>query len=963
MAGISQEVLPKDVLPALARNVYVLGYRLGGVTEYLLLLQRYVSQARELQALAGPNGEIRVTSCQDAGNLLQVLGYHMHSACGQNDVSLAAFNPERAFLTIDSGFPLTRLEEALQSNTPFSYPYASTAVPVLLNSSDWMNLGASKKLPNPSLLDLLLRDPQVARLYWAFAKIDPETRADLVESVGLWNLLSNADVLDFYGSQICIRSGKVLVPGGPSAESGWKDLVGASPDSAKDFVLRLLAQDRGWLAAYYDTLARVDQVQQAHLTSSPRLEHLYKSFREPEPHAYAARSAFRQAPALLVLFTRQRWQPNGEPIIPGYPDMWNQIVGKHAHHWNNPEHVLEGMVYYARQETDSGPTQIYLALSQLNSERAPQKSLSPETMLLLARNYAQFSGWYPVFSEFPELDDVSISRFINTAAALNRISNQQLRGNALGLFQANLGLWQILARQGEIPKSEFGPSWQRVMTPFDKVTSSTQLVDAGYKSLGEVVLAATGKSSFSQDEIIDLLAGPPQKNPPGERIRNELATRMRTVVDDQRLTSLDTLKELNHGLIEMAHGAPATKEMISLAGDLREFEMPRRIFTESEKAEWAPGVFSQHHAELQMHTDLTKVIQQPNSPSKLEAARGELAPFLRDTLVGLNYAYYEPPGSQILHINPLFVRSHDFAAETVAGDVYLWQPSSLFGVGAPAGGGAYLVGSLADLPYVLAASEQDFIAPEYVQALIWQELVPSLLSGATVSRWWNVGPHELHAVALYQQAGEDILSAAVDNQQLREKVIAIFSNKMSPRRLAEVEQAFQSRDIADEIPRLLPSDTFYLAAEFRQSFPKETATWGSASQALDKLSHQYPTEVSLERISKDFGIPHPALAQTYGRELLDVKPFPAFSGYSTRLFGESWNSTNLYWARLADQRNYQPATLNVLSPQLTRLMISKIFASDYEDWPAVVRAMHDTGDAFLQGKLAIEPAEETTAQR
>ena len=78
-------------------------------------------------------------------------------------------------------------------------------------------------------------------------------------------------------------------------------------------------------------------------------------------------------------------------------------------------------------------------------------------------------------------------------------------------------------------------------------------------------------------------------------------------------------------------------------------------------------------------------------------------------------------------INPLFVRSHDFSGDTVAGVEQVWQASQLFGEGSPAGGGAHLVGSLADLPYVLAEVEQDFIAPENVQALIWRELVPGSL--------------------------------------------------------------------------------------------------------------------------------------------------------------------------------------------------------------------------------------------
>ena len=94
--------------------------------------------------------------------------------------------------------------------------------------------------------------------------------------------------------------------------------------------------------------------------------------------------------------------------------------------------------------------------------------------------------------------------------------------------------------------------------------------------------------------------------------------------------------------------------------------------------------------------------------------------------MGLNYAYYEPPGAQLLHNNPLFVRSHDFSGETIMGVTQLWQASELFDQGSPAGGGAYLVGSLAELPYVLASTEEDFIAPKNVQALIWKEVAANL---------------------------------------------------------------------------------------------------------------------------------------------------------------------------------------------------------------------------------------------
>ncbi len=120
-----------------------------------------------------------------------------------------------------------------------------------------------------------------------------------------------------------------------------------------------------------------------------------------------------------------------------------------------------------------------------------------------------------------------------------------------------------------------------------------------------------------------------------------------------------------------------------------------------------------------------------------------LVPFLRDTLVGLNYAYYEPPGAQILHNNPLFVRSHDFSGEMAMGGEQSWRVPHVFGSGLPAGGGAHLAGSLADLPFVLAEAEQDFIVPENVQALIWHELVPGLVCSATLPRWWGVTPERI----------------------------------------------------------------------------------------------------------------------------------------------------------------------------------------------------------------------------
>ncbi len=59
----------------------------------------------------------------------------------------------------------------------------------------------------------------------------------------------------------------------------------------------------------------------------------------------------------------------------------------------------------------------------------------------------------------------------------------------------------------------------------------------------------------------------------------------------------------------------------------------------------------------------------------------------------------------------------------------------------------------------------------------------------------------------------------------------------------------------------------------------------------------------------------------------------------------------MYWARLADEQGYSPVMLNRLVPELTRRMVEKIFATDIEDWPALLRATRETGDEFRKGKM------------
>jgi hypothetical protein len=972
MAAISQQARADEVLPLLAHNVAVQGYlydrkrRNPHPTKYLTLLRDYVKQARELSALAGPRQVIRISSCDQAGPLLRTLGYELATPCGP-DTTLATADPERAFLTDDSGFPLTSLEQTMRGGEPFEYGFGSFQVPVMFTQGDWKALDSNKK---DDLLDALLLDPRLARLYWALSRIDRNTRNFLRKSPGINNLLPLAAVLDFYGDQITIQLGRVVVPGGKGVDVAWAQLVGASPDSPGQFVTHLLTKDEGWLAAYFDALSRVDPRQQLYFSQPRTLQRFYKALVGKSSSPGPARPVFRPDAGMLLLASQVRFDASGRPEIPGNLAVWKQALtdfrredhsklirewARRAAKWNSPEELLESMFAFSRLSPDTGPLQAYLSINGIDCSRSPKTRLAPGTVSLLADNFKKFGDQYLTFSEFP-LSDASIAHFIKVAEAIDEIHDSGLRSNSVGIFQANVELWKILARQREIPAAKWDESWQGVVRPFSGIKSSAQLYDAARASFHVLLQASADKTSLSQDQFIDLLAGPEQTTAEGRQVRTGLANKIRLMMAAQRLVSLDTLFELGDGLEQIARGKSPSRPMLPLAAQLHRFQLPKPLFTRGERAEWSMGIYENRHLQEEMRTNLAKVIQAKPSAAKVAEARGDLVPFLRDTLVGLNYAYYEPPGGQMIYNNSLFVRSHDFSGASSMQEDRSWKTPDLFGQGLSAGGGAHLVGSLSNLPYVLARVEENFIVPNSVQSLIWEDLVPTLMTGAVLPRWWHVTRNELHAVTLYQRFGEELVRASGTNSQLRKNVMDIFSTRMLPRRFEQVEAELTEGRSNAALNQLTPADTFFLAMEFRRKFPSMDPAGGAAKQELDELAERVPAEVSWKRLSEDFGVPHPALTGTDALSLVNTKPFPTYMGYSSRLLAESWESNNLYWARLADEKGYSPVMLNLLVPQLTYRMVENISATYLDDWPALLRSLRETGKQFQQGKAASLPA-------
>ena len=951
MAALSPDLVPEDVLPALARNVVTNGYQASSSnealeqTEYMKLVVRYLSQARELEKLAGANKTIRIETCDSAqtADLLRVLGYRMRGGCG-SEVVLETVNATRAFLTIDSGFPIADLEQALRTNRPFNYDYRPTQVSVLFGPEYW--LSAREKQP-AEFIDAFLADPSLCRLYLGFSKLDRETADVLRQAIQVQRIKAFAHVLDFFGGMFQVANGKAVVPGAPKSTAMWTELVGVSPDQGPQFFERLIARDDGWMASFFDALSRVNGPLKDYLTEPARMKRFYLAIRGKVTSPGPARPVFRSNTDMMLLTTRLRLNPDGRPHVPGALDVWKNLFVNHPHGkydgkltkaasgWKDPDDLIEALFALCRKAVENEPLKIFMAISDMDRRR--QKPLEPATVERLAHDYRGFGSQYLIFNEVPAISDQTILLYLDTAQGINQIRDLSMRADVAGTMQALAGLWQIFCRQGAIAPADADGVLAGLLTGFGKARNGRDLFDAGRAGVKALLKATHSPEDVSaQDRFIDLLAGMPATDQEAHR---QVVQDLIRIFEAQRLVSLKTLFDLADHLESISRGEKLNTALVNrLASRISEIQLPRAALSGVEKNSFAFGYWTERHVESQRRLNLRAAVEKSGSDAeKLKDIRGSLAPILRDSLVGFNYAYYAPPGAQITYTNPLFVRSHDFLG--VQGANQTWRATEVFGTGWPSSAGGRLVGSLATLPYALAEAEQNFLIPTRDQALIWGDLVPQMILSAKIPRWWNVSPLQMHWLALHMRFGESVMAESALNADRRKQVLAVLEQQAAPARVKRIAQMLEEGRVRAALDNITPSEQYVIAMEMLKAAPEDPL-----ARDIRQLASVAPDRLNYQAISRAFGTPKPTLANSYQPELLNLRTFPTLMGYSSRIMAESWESSILYYATLADELHLPPSQLNVMIPEWTQKTVERIFATHLEDWPALLRSLRLVGD-------------------
>jgi len=954
MAALSPDLPAEELIGALARNIITNGYQATSgseslePTEYLKLVFRYMSQAREIDKLADSAKVLRVETCDSAqtGQLLKTLGFRMRGGCG-SDVVLETVNATRAFLTMDSGFPLAELEEALRTNRPFSYDYQPTKIPVLYSAEYWLS---AREKQSGEFIDTFMSDPSLCRLYLGMSKIDQDTADQLRRALPVARIRAFAHVFDFFGGMFRLRDGKAVIPGAPKSTAAWTEMVGASPDQGAEFFGALVAKDDGWMASYFDSLSRIQGPTLDYLTDPARMKRFYAALRGKITSPGPARPVFRANTDLMLLTTRMRLGRDGRPVIPGGIDVWKTLFTLHpngkydgkltksAGGWKEPDDVLEALFALSRKAVENEPLKMYLAVSDL--ERKRSKPLEAATVTRLLRDYRLYSPQYALFSEGPEVSDSTIVAYLDSAAAIRDMHDNLLKADSAGAMQALAGIWQVLVRHKLIAASEEDATLSGLVTPFGKIKSSRDVFDAGRAGVALLLQASHSPAGANpQERMLELMAG--TSAPRDAETMETLVSEMNKVFEAQKLVSLKTLFDLADHLESVSKGEKLNTALVNrLASRVSDLNLPRASLSAQEKNSFSFGFWTEKHIEAERKLNFRSVVDKSSvSPDRLRDARGLLTPLLRDTLVGFLYAHYTPPGAQLVYTNPLFVRSHDFIG--IQGSHQTWRTTEVLGSGWPSSAGGRLVGSLATLPYALAEAEQNFLIPTREQALIWGDLVPQMLVSAKLTRWWNVAPEQIHYVALNMRLGESLLAESAFSPPLREKMMDLMERLADPARVRKVSGFIAAGDMARATRLVTPADFYNLGA---MAAAQRISSSSSIPEAIRALVAASPDKLSSEAISEAFGTPKPTLANSMRPELLNLRLFPTLMGYSSRLMAESWESNNLYYASLADELYLRPSQLNLLVPDWTQKGLEQIFATHLEDWPALLYSIRVTGD-------------------
>lgn len=142
-------------------------------------------------------------------------------------------------------------------------PRRPVTVPVPLPEGWWRSV-LEGPAGDQDLVNALLGSRRAGLLYRGLVQLDEEALDVLAAQPRLARFVRDErpEIFSVVAPGLRLRNGRVLVPGGESAEGAWARAVGASPGDPPSFLRRLLERDEGRLAFLFHVLQHLDPPRQ-----------------------------------------------------------------------------------------------------------------------------------------------------------------------------------------------------------------------------------------------------------------------------------------------------------------------------------------------------------------------------------------------------------------------------------------------------------------------------------------------------------------------------------------------------------------------------------------------------------------------------------------------------------------------------------------------------------------------------
>lgn len=932
-----------------------------------------------LQALGARQGDrVAVTlSTKDkearkaTGAFLKLMGWEIRSSDGR--VSVEAREDGSAAerqLTVEAlGIDTMAMQRGLESSGIYRVDLDDQRAPVLFGEAEWRAQFYAGKQYAGGFAQALADNPQLARLYAGLADLDRTTAEALVSGLGLKSLAEKYSDLTYgFAPALAVNGGRVVVPGGPTADHTWQQLAGASPTNPGSFLQALFRKDDGKLLAFFATLSQLDSAHQRFfMNSAERTAKFYELFKDSPDLELGAKRSWRAAPFIGFLADVPLDREN-HVHFPGGPEVWMVAKGqsssaatgkilKKLSRVATPDVEDEILLRLARTAyTAAGDERSqldnFLAVVHLEAHR--REPLDEASALILAQAFPRWEHAWPYLSLLTGLGREELTLLAPLEEKLGQLQGVELNV-VMGQVHALLELLCLARQSGSLTEKQSTELFVLLSKRYLSSDSASAFAAAGLDVAQALLEQASASGPFDDADAAmrTLLLGPsaaPATIILADGVSHEVDgarerhASYRQVLELQRVPSLQSLLRLRE----------AEKALVAGTGDpnghLRTVDASVATLPDTQVPKTVDGVYEDtlkvygtrkiQEATTSLGKALAKRKVKPEEVrEKATELLAELNPAVTLGLAGLVYAYYLSPEDLLVSEDPLLLRKHQFVglnpAKKKTSLVFL--PTELE---PHRESGSWPQGGLAEFSALAGKVALTGMRRAEVKA---QEFIARQVGSLRSTRWDKLQDADLRLVGLKVRAGREWIVEAALNPDAADGLLAATLGQLSVSRRSELLRAASSGDWEMAWESVTLGDLYFLGDEYLHAH--ESDAWPSPTlRALRELA-RVNDGAGVQWLGADLGplfnCSHPHLLRTLPYEHYERFMFPDRLAIRSGEF-------KLYLAEFFDREAVPATAMQAVAEPLARRILGEMRLADLRDWPSTSAAYAGLNPGLLQ---------------